>query len=37
VLAWLGFIGGFVVVLTSALGGFAGLLQRRRRALPRGD
>jgi hypothetical protein len=37
VLAWLGFIGGFVLVLTSALGGFAGLLQTRRRALRRGD
>jgi len=37
VLVWLGFIGGFVVVLTSALGGFAGLLQTRRRALRRGD
>ena len=37
VLFYLAFIGGFVVVLTSALGGFAGLLQTRRRALRRGD
>jgi hypothetical protein len=33
----LAFTGGCVVVLTSALGGFAGLLQTRRRALRRGD
>jgi hypothetical protein len=31
------FIGGIVVVLTGALGAFAGLLQTRRRALTRGD
>jgi hypothetical protein len=31
------FIGGFVIALTGALGGFAGLLQTRRRALTRGD
>jgi hypothetical protein len=37
ILFYLAFIGGFVVVLTSALGGFAGLLQTRRRALRRGD
>ena len=37
VLVWLGFLGGLIVVLTSALGGFAGMLQTRRRALRRGD
>lgn len=37
VLIWLGFVGVFVVALTSALGGFTGLLQSRSRALRRGD
>jgi hypothetical protein len=37
VLGTLAFCGGFIVLLTSALGGFAGLLQTRRRALRRGD
>lgn len=37
VLFYMGCLGAFVVVLTSALGGFAGLLQTRRRALRRGD
>ena len=37
VLFYLAFLAGFVIVLTSALGGFAGLLQTRRRALRRGE